>query len=464
MKKEFRLRLTQRHHDELLRKLCKDDGLEAVCIALCGFVGTNHRTTLLVRELHFPPGSAYQEQCADRVRWSTEWMVPLLEKASAEGLSVLKVHSHPPRARGFSALDDASDREIFQSIHGWTDEVPLHASAVILPDGVMLARAYDSDANCIPAHKVTVIGDTIQFSRTGEPEKLPNWSQRNAQAFGQATISQLGGLKVGVVGCSGTGSFVVELLSRLGVGHLVLVDPGIVEWANLNRIIWATASDIGLPKVEVARRHIDALGLGTQTTVLQSDLARPDVVRALSYCDVLFGCVDSHDGRRLLNRISSFYLLPYIDVGVRLDADGRGGIEHISGAVHYIYPGGSSLLSRGAIDNSTASAEALRRADPEEYQSRLGEGYISGANESRPAVASVNGMFASMAVNELLLRLHDCRDDQRSYAQQRFIVSDPCLVTANEGPPCRLLSQVVGRGDIVPLLGLPELSVEIPGP
>lgn len=57
------------------------------------------------------------------------------------------------------------------------------------------------------------------------------------------------------------------------------------------------------------------------------NLDTPDAVRAVAECDVIFGCVDTAEGRNLANRIAAYYLLPYIDVGVSLAANGVGGIS-----------------------------------------------------------------------------------------------------------------------------------------
>ena len=48
-------------------------------------------------------------------------------------------------------------------------------------------------------------------------------------------------------------------------------------------------------------------------------------------------------------------------MGVRLDADGTGGIDHIAGTIHYLNPDGSSLVSRKVITLEEARAENLRR-------------------------------------------------------------------------------------------------------
>lgn len=46
-----------------------------------------------------------------------------------------------------------------------------------------------------------------------------------------------------VVGVSGTGSLVTELLARKGIGHLILIDFDTIERKNLNRIVNSTAAD-----------------------------------------------------------------------------------------------------------------------------------------------------------------------------------------------------------------------------
>ena len=459
MSRRVTLRISGHHHRELRSHLFRGDGAEAVAVALCGRHSDADHEILCVHRVHPVPEHEYTVRTSTRVTWGTDWLIPHLDEAERRNWALLKIHSHPNGLRGFSAIDDESDKRLFPSVHGWTQNVPVHASAVMLDDGHVVARGVLDDGTFVPVSRVSVAGHAIRVLEQGPTHApLPRWSSRHAQALGSRTTALLGRLRVGVVGCSGTGSFVIEQLARLGVGQLVLVDPDEIDEVNLNRIIWATRADAGRAKVDVAADHIARMDLGTSVTRVHRDLAHPEVVARLATCDVLFGCVDSHDGRRLLNRISSFYVIPYIDTGVRVDADGSGGIDHISGAVHYLQPGGSSLLSRGVIDNDRATAEAHRRAAPDEYEALSREGYLRGVVESRPAVVSINGMFASMAVNEMLARLHNLRDDDQAHAEQRFVVSDPCYVCEGDGDPCRILQRHVGRGDVRPLLDLPELS------
>jgi hypothetical protein len=256
-------------------------------------------------------------------------------------------------------------------------------------------------------------------------------------------------LSVAVVGCSGTGSPVVEQLARLGVGRLVLVDPDVVEEKNLNRILHATTHDAALSrlKVEVLAEAVTAMGLGTKVEALAGNLIDPVSVRAVADCDVVFGCVDSVEARYLLNKIAVYYLLPYFDLGVRIEADATGGVDEICGSVHYVQPDGASLLSRQLLTMEAVRAEGTRRRNPDAYERLLKDKYISGAAGpvGRPAVISVNMLLAALGVNELLARVHGYRDEPNSeYAVQTISLTQGAMYAEPEGGPCNILSRVVG--------------------
>lgn len=85
---------------------------------------------------------------------------------------------------------------------------------------------------------------------------------------------------------------------------------------------------------------VHRMGFGTVVESISRNLITSEAVRRVAECDVVFGCMDGAEGRYFLNKLASFYSLPYIDVGVRLDADGHGGISQICGTVHYLRPGG----------------------------------------------------------------------------------------------------------------------------
>jgi hypothetical protein len=334
----------------------------------------------------------------------------------------------------------------------------------MLPNREIRIRVYENGAPPQDCNRIVVVGDFVKFTETPSDlteSALDELTLRTRQTLGDGTTSLLRRLTVGVVGCSGTGSWVIEMLARLGVGELVLVDPDCVERKNLNRVINSTATDAQnrTAKAEVLADAIARIGIGTRIRRFETDLDDHQAVLALAECDFLFGCVDSADGRETLNRIATFYLIPFIDVGVRIDADGKGGIAKITAAVHYLIPGGSTLLTRGVITERQVSDHALWRTDRGRYDALKAEGYVHGVAVDRPAVISINGFIASHAVNEMLARLHPFRtDDNSEFRHQTFSLTEGTwLCIPDDRPPCPYLSKNVGRGDCRPLIENPGI-------
>lgn len=462
------LRMTGRQARRLHAHLFPGDGKEAVAIALCGRrMGPRER--LLVHKLVLIPHEDCDLRTPLTVAWSTDLIVPALEEAERRGWSVVKFHSHPGGYNTFSDQDDLSDGLLFPAIHDWVEHPIAHASVVMLPDGAMFGRTVDAQGGFSPLEAIVVAGDQIEVWRyseaTGEGavEPVPTFAKRHAQAFGARTTRRLGHLSVAVIGCSGTGSIVIEQLYRLGVGRLVIVDPDVVKDHNLNRILNTTAADAALAraKVEVLHDIIVRTGLGTEVLPIAKSLFDPEAIAAVSDCDLVFGCVDSAEARFLINRIAAFYVMPYFDVGVALDADQAGQITQVCGYLHYVQPDQSSMVSRGAISMEDVRAEGERRRSPDHYANLRRAGYIQNVDEDRPAVISVNTVFSGLIVNEFLARLHDFRDDPGdTYATIGFSLSQMMLYPEPESDmPCPVFARHVGRGDTRLLLDMPEFSV-----
>ncbi|HBN75534.1 MAG TPA: thiamine biosynthesis protein ThiF [Planctomycetaceae bacterium] len=457
-----KLRITGQQHELLLSHLYPGDGKEAVAFALCGRRTSNDVHALSVREIHTIPYEKCPVRRHDCVTWETDAVAPILREATDKGLAVFKFHSHPSGLASFSPTDDVSDHELLESVQAWTDSDLPHGSVVVLPDGSLFGRWMTPDERLEPIDVLSVVGDDLNFwfASDVKSDDMPGFAWRNAQAFGAGTTGLLRRLSVAVIGCSGTGSPMIEMLMRHNVGHLVLVDPDRIDEKNLNRIMFARKSDIGRLKVEVAEQWIKSVALGTVVEALPQNLCEPAIIRRVAECDVVVGCMDGAEGRWLLNKLATFYCVPYFDVGVRLDADGHGGINQICGSVNYLQPGGSSLLSRKVITMGQVEAEGLKRTNPNAYASQLNDKYIQGVQEDRPAVVSVNMHYASLAMLEILARLHPFRvEGNQQFAKFGSSLTDPRFAPMEEdGSPCTALSKHIGRGDTVPLLDNPYLS------
>lgn len=458
------LTLTYEQHLELKSFLFPYDGKEAVSFLLCSRRNGEKKHRLLVKEIHSIPYGDCIIRSDNRVKWSTDSIAGLLEIAEKHHYSVVKVHGHPNGFPEFSNIDDISDQKLLPIIPEYTDQDYPHGSLIMLPNGKMFGRYFDgiSFANF---SMINVVGDDLVFwPNENVKDTSKNFTASHAQAFGQGTIDILQNLSIAVVGCSGTGSPVIEQLARLGVGEIILVDDDTCEERNINRILNSTYSDVLQKKfkVDAIGDAIESFGLGTKIVKISHNLWHPKAVKAVAQCDIIFGCVDSIDGRYLANLLSTYYMQPYFDIGVRLlaqDLEGEPSISEICGTIHYIQPGKSSLISRGLFTMKDVGDAGLKRTDPDAHGQQEKDGYIKGGDNSRPAVISVNMLAASLAVNELLARLHPYRDENNAeYSELTFSLASAEIFYEREQGACNVISRHFAKGDTLPLLGTLELS------
>jgi len=461
--KKIIFRLTTAQQKTLANHLHPGDGLEAVAIGLCGTASSSDRDIVILHEIYTVPHNEC-ERHKDKVIWSAKSIKKAFEKALEENLTIVKFHSHPKGYKTFSELDNVSDHEFIKSASGWS--TGLHSSLVMLPSGKLFGRWYSSEGVSCSYSRISIVGHHLKFFDSSlNPTTIDNEvSTRNRQAYGKGTIALLETLKIGVVGCSGTGSPLIEILARTGVGELLLIDPDKIEEKNLNRILNTTIDDAknNSFKTKVLQRAINQMGFNTKIKTFDDNIYdNLDAIKELSTCDIVFGCMDSIDGRHLLNSISTYYSIPYFDLGVKLIANDRGDINSISTLVHYILPG-QSLIDRKVYTLDQLEAADLKRSAPEEYRRRKNEGYIANIDEESPTVLSVNMRAASDAFNEFMDRVHHFRSLEET--QQRAKVSSSIIQTIASYKSFELQSELftgkIGRGDTTPLLDKPHFSIK----
>lgn len=455
-----KLRITERDHLDLKEHLFPGDNKEAAAIILCGRNVTETGHTLLVQQIFKIPYELCTIREENFVSWPTDIMDKILVTAQEQNLAVLTLHCHPGGFSEFSEVDDDNDLELFPMVHAWLQDNEPHSSSVMLPNGRIFGRFFFPDMTEEKIDVVTVIGsEIVNWYYSESNVEINSAAQaRNQQLFGEKTIHMLNSLKVGVVGCSGTGSPVIEQLKRLGIGEFVLVDPDYIDNVNLNRIIGSTKADAAdkVAKVDVMMRGFEELGIGTKVTVFKEYVTDKKVVKALSDCDILVGCVDSAEGRHILELIAFHYLLPYFDTGVYLETDGAGGISAIHGSLHYIKPGGSTLLSRKAYTMEDVGSDSYKRVDPEGHSANE---YFANDEATIPAVISVTTQIAATAVNDILARLHPYRHlDNKDIDTIRVSFCDVISFPEAHPQPCKNFERFVGKGDTKPLINYYGLS------
>ena len=100
---------------------------------------------------------------------------------------------------------------------------------------------------------------------------MVNQFSRTEILIGKKGIEKLNKAKVVIFGIGGVGSYVVEALARVGVGHLILIDFDKVDITNLNRQIEATHSTIGKLKIEVMKERILDINPNAKVEIYKPD-------------------------------------------------------------------------------------------------------------------------------------------------------------------------------------------------
>lgn len=442
------------HHAALRHHLFPGDGLEAAAIMLCAR-GAGHRSRYVVRDILPVPHADCFERTPAFVSWPGAWIERAIDQGEKDNLSIMLAHSHPGGMRSFSAQDDASDRATISSLFQAYGRI--HGSALMVPDGAMVARFYEPDMSVRSVDLVAVAGDDLAFHWTD--------TERRPAAFTSGMTNELGRLTAVVIGVSGTGSIMAEQAARLGFGRVILIDFDKVERRNLNRILHSTLADAAaeLLKVLGAARAITEYRGADVAIPIAASIDTRDAVMAAAQGDVLFSCVDTLLARQIADLMASAFVMPLFDMGVTIPARSVVGddisIIDAVGRIDYVQPGGSSLQSRGVYTPASVRAEYLAATDPDAHAVELAAGYFDGAAEEAPAVISLNMRAASAAMNEFILRAYPFRlDPNRGYARTKFSLAggdEDHLSEDDFGPGS---TKLLGRGGKEPLLNIPALG------
>lgn len=383
--------------------------VETAGVLLASIVVTEEQDIrLLARKMYWVPESAYIWRGGDHLSIASEGYVPFLAQAESLGAVALWVHTHPglespPRP---SEHDWEVDRQIADLFRLRTGS-PYYGTLIFSPRLHGLAfSGYLQFENGpqMPIGRLWQVGDRFRLTHSFllPTDEIHPHFDRNVRALGGAIQKTLGDMRVGVVGCGGTGSAVAEQLVRLGVRNFTLFDPDELSGSNVTRVYGSTEADIGNPKIEVLSAHLKRIAPTTTCNLVRSMITMAPAARHLCSCDIVFGCTDDNAGRLVLSRFSTYLLTPVIDSGVLVTSDAGGTLRGIDGRVTTLVPGQACLVCRGRIDLARAGAELLT---PEERRRREDEGYAPALGRTEPAVVTFTTLVAASAVSELLERL-----------------------------------------------------------
>ena len=110
--------------------------------------------------------------------------------------------------------------------------------------------------------------DPIEVEIKALKEKMiPERYERNFSTINYSEQIKLLKSRVAVIGCGGLGGNIVELLARLGIGELTLVDGDGFSENNLNRQLLCREENLGHNKAETAAERIRLINSSIRTKI-----------------------------------------------------------------------------------------------------------------------------------------------------------------------------------------------------
>ena len=134
------------------------------------------------------------------------------------------------------------------------------------------------------------------------PEQLIRYSRHfllpEVGEEGQAKLLQA---KVLMVGAGGLGSPSAYYLAAAGVGTIGIIDNDVVDISNLQRQILHANDRVGMPKVESAKKTLEALNPDVKVIPYQAKLTSENIMDILKEYDLVVDGCDNFPTRYLVN-------------------------------------------------------------------------------------------------------------------------------------------------------------------
>ena len=118
--------------------------------------------------------------------------------------------------------------------------------------------------------------------------------------------------KITVIGCGGIGGETIEMLARMGIGELVLVDKDAFDLSNLNRQTLASIKDLGLDKSTVAAEKVRLINPYVKTTFFSEHIDQTNIDKVIGDSDIVIDALDNVLTRVIVSRKAKEIGIPYI--------------------------------------------------------------------------------------------------------------------------------------------------------
>lgn len=139
--------------------------------------------------------------------------------------------------------------------------------------------------------------------------------------------------KVCVMGCGGLGGHIIEMLGRLGIGHITAVDSDVFEVSNLNRQLFSDEMSIGKSKALMAVERMKVVNSNIEVIPVTQYIDKTNAKEILGGHELVIDALDNIESRLVLEKACKDLNIPLV----------HGAIAGWYGQVCTIFPGENTL-------------------------------------------------------------------------------------------------------------------------
>jgi hypothetical protein len=337
-----------------------------------------HRLSILVRSVIFPNEG-------DRKRHGNVSASPKFVDRAKETARRLKgglamVHTHPGCIgwQSLSGPDRYYEMKVMaREVFGITG-LPL-VGLTLSGDRIWSARIYPKVPNEEPVlewcSSVRIVGKRLRLhfnpNLKAKPS-IPESQTRTTSVWGNERQADTMRLRVGIIGAGSVGGIVAEILARVGVGELYVMDYDVLKPHNLDRSLAASRiqAENKLPKARLVAENAERAATTPGFRGLPFDgtsvVEESGFTLALD-CDILFSCVDRPWPRQVLNHLAYSSLIPVVDGGVSFKLDSLGKLVHGMFRTQTVGPSRICMKCLGAYDGGEVQLDREGKFDDPLY-------------------------------------------------------------------------------------------------
>lgn len=135
---------------------------------------------------------------------------------------------------------------------------------------------------------------------------------RNMMALSIEENERLKDFSVTVIGAGGLGGYVIEMLGRLGIGHITVVDGDDFSESNLNRQIMSNSLNLGENKAVEAKIRMKIVNDLIEVDAINEFITEENIDEILKNSNLVIDAVDSIEARFLIQDSCERLEIPFI--------------------------------------------------------------------------------------------------------------------------------------------------------